>query len=665
MIATIYNVVPVQLSELKARIHDCPPIIVVEIVHYIGRTRSCDRLLASNPIPGWTRKQLEQGKMPGIRRAFVLIGVKKTSTLPELQAVWENVEDMRVWAESQGGSDETIAVITDENGDVGRDDVFDAVAEFCRLGTIDQLIVYFSGHGLVKGLSEYWLLSKACDDPGAAVNLSGSRELAQYGTIPHVVFLSDACRTPVSSLQAQPIAGGPIFPTVGVAPEVRFVDLFYGTALGAPSYEVRDAAKVAGDFRAVFTDGLLLALNGHRNEVLTRSDDGNYDAVYPVPLHKFLKRQVPEHLYDLGIRDRTQVPEAILQSQDSMCLSALPVDRDPVTSESSNAASSESSDFAEAARQEDGFAKQLVKQMLAEDRIEFIENLEVEIVRNVGRDEFRVGAIKKDKAEFVAEVNEGSSDFGPSSMPHSCGIKARGAKIVEVIASTGDAVVVDDGASVHFAGGQSAITNVLVVIESGHGVVVPVIRGFINAMTFAGDRLKQLSFIPDEESDFFFAYRERKQEIEQLRAVVAAMSRRGRFRLENGYENLARQMQIAKTIDPTLALYAAHAYRDQAERDRLMTMNRILSSTLDVTLFDVGLLATVPGEKFPGDRQAPLAPFAPLLSQTWASLQVYDYQWPPGLSEISKHTIMDSLWTVYSTDGVDLIRESINRGELS
>ena len=60
--------------------------------------------------------------------------------------------------------------------------------------------------------NEYWLLSGAPDDPQEAVKVASSVALARYCGIPHVVLVSDACRTAAESIQAQNVEGSSIFP---------------------------------------------------------------------------------------------------------------------------------------------------------------------------------------------------------------------------------------------------------------------------------------------------------------------------------------------------------------------------------------------------------------------------------------------------------------------
>src|SRR5688572_3895265 len=112
-----------------------------------------------------------------MQRGAILIGVSKTGSLPELQAVERGVHAMQQWAASQkdhGMNPEHVKVITDAKGPITASDITKVVRELVNLRVLDQLVVYFAGHGVNNGYSEYWLLSDAPDDPQAAINVDGS-----------------------------------------------------------------------------------------------------------------------------------------------------------------------------------------------------------------------------------------------------------------------------------------------------------------------------------------------------------------------------------------------------------------------------------------------------------------------------------------------------------
>jgi Caspase domain len=140
----------------------------------------------------------------GVKRAAVLIGVDHSGDLPVLADAAQGARRMETWAHGQGM--DPIEVLTDESGPVDIGAIKRAVQRIVDAGT-DQLIVYFAGHGVNIRYGEYWLLSDAPRDTQAAVNLAGSVVLAQYSSVPYVVFVSDACRSAAEGIRAQFVTG--------------------------------------------------------------------------------------------------------------------------------------------------------------------------------------------------------------------------------------------------------------------------------------------------------------------------------------------------------------------------------------------------------------------------------------------------------------------------
>jgi hypothetical protein len=83
--------------------------------------------------------------------------------------------------------------LTDDRQPVRAADIFKAVDNFVGLGTVQQLVVYFAGHGSVVGFGEFWLLSEAPRNPNEAVSFPETFELSRRCNIPNIVFISDAC----------------------------------------------------------------------------------------------------------------------------------------------------------------------------------------------------------------------------------------------------------------------------------------------------------------------------------------------------------------------------------------------------------------------------------------------------------------------------------------
>src|SRR5262252_762089 len=96
-------------------------------------------------------------------RAGVFIGVDQTGNLQRLNDAATGAKRMHEWAIQQGLADHTNArLITDLNGQkVYPDLIYDAIKEIIDGPGVDQLIVYFAGHGVNINRSEHWLLTDA------------------------------------------------------------------------------------------------------------------------------------------------------------------------------------------------------------------------------------------------------------------------------------------------------------------------------------------------------------------------------------------------------------------------------------------------------------------------------------------------------------------------
>jgi hypothetical protein len=187
---------------------------------------------------------------------------------------------MEEWAVAQGVS--SVDVFTDENGgavDVGA--VKTAIKTIVDSGTVEQLVIYFAGHGVNNGYREYWLLSDAPADTQAAVNVSASETLARYSGIPHVVFISDACRTAAQGIRAQAVGGSEVFLNEGGAGDLEQpVDQFFACTLGRAAHEIADPATTTKEYTALYTQTLLDALLGKRTDVLEWAAEGSDQVGY-------------------------------------------------------------------------------------------------------------------------------------------------------------------------------------------------------------------------------------------------------------------------------------------------------------------------------------------------------------------------------------------------
>lgn len=601
-----------------------------------------------------------------MNRAAVLIGVRKAHDLPMLQAVLEGVAGMHDWARSQGIPEDRIKTVTDENARVTPQDIKDAVAKLLQPGDLDQLIIYFAGHGVNVQYAEYWLLSDAIVDSDAAVNVKASEERARYSGVPHTVFISDACRTAAVGIQAQGILGSSIFLNPVASGPEKQVDLFFATLIGDPSLEIRDPHEAAQGFKAVYTDVLLEALLGQRPEVVEPEAGTGRNVVRPWPLKDFLARELPIRVYQLtsGSNPRSQQPDARITSRPVAWISAVPALTDRSTPPKfSVPAPADALKHAELTQMAIGRTELVTRSILETEntileaaltKIPFAESISpdnLDLFSNLNR-------------RYKADVRTLSEPFGPQHMETRCGFKIRGARLARLVGRNPSRVF-DDGTGAQAEVLEHDACTYLLELHNGAGVLMPAIGGFLASLTFDNDNLIDVAYEPSEYTDRWHSFQEKAVELRTLRSAIASATRLGTFRLQgDDAAILARRMQLAKGIDPSLALYAAHAYRDQGNRARLREMAQFLQEDLGFCLFDIALLNGQLNQQQDAAPWTGILPFLPMLSQTWSLLPAYDVKLPAGLTTISRHVMPSSLWTLLDANGVRQVFEVFPKGAL-
>lgn len=585
-----------------------------------------------------------------MKRAALLIGVDKTGGLPRLKDAARGARLMQTWAEGQGL--DAIHLFTDEQGPVTVDAIKRVVRTMTDAGNIGQLLVYFAGHGVNLDRKEVWLLSDAPDDPDAAINVGNSTALAATCGIGHVVFVSDACRTAPAGVVAQSVQGSSLFPNREA--DSTPVDQFYACQLGKPSHEVRDPQVTSGEFQAIYTHELVPALLGRQPQIVEWSGDGaaRRGHVHMRPLRDHLAGAVAARLDALQLQTRViQSPTANISSDPPAWISEL------------------KPQAVGAAGGPGGLGLGIARgrPAPARPRNKAPEDEAARLMRAAMQP---AGAAPTPApGALEAQAAQLSLPFGPFSHETQCGFKLRGAKAVQAFAN--DAHVdfntpwPGQDLRVHVRNGPAA--NVLLVLDSGAGVLLPAIPQFLCALSFDDDgELVDVAWEPsDNTGSRWDDYRDRAQEIRALRGIAAAAMSTGAFRLEGDDAlQVAQRMQLAKGVDPALGLYAAYAYHDQQRRDLIRQTADFMAGDLGAPLFDVALLARRLDQKKVGAAGTPavLGPL-PLLSQGWALLRAFEVTLPPALAGLAGHRL-PSQWTLFDPKGVERLRHAITQGAL-
>lgn len=261
-----------------------------------------------------------------------------------------------------------------------------------------------------------------------------------------------------------------------------------------------------------------------------------------------------------------------------------------------------------------------------------------------------------DATERIAEP------FGPLHHEIACGFKVRGARFAEVESSRAGAEILTDD-EVRVSRLESSGASIVLRFDDGTGVSLPAIPGFLTALTVEDGELVDVAYEPSENTERWRSFVGRAPEVRRLRAVAAAATRSGVFRLDddNALE-LAMQMQYAKMVDPGLAVYAAYAYQDLQRIDLIREMSGYLRHDLGARLFDVALLAReLDGETAGADPH--VLSFMPMLSQGWALLSAARVSLPRSVEGIQRF-LLPSVWTLLTPEGVDQLHDALRSGEV-
>lgn len=603
-----------------------------------------------------------------MQRALVAIGVDApASDFPRLRAAADGAKQIAAWGKTQGFD---VALLTDEDGNsVALGDVFTAVKKFVDARVYSQLVVYFSGHGiLVAADTEVWLLSGALSNPNDAVNVSGSVTAARTSGIPHVVFVSDACRSMPSQFRMGLVTPGLIFPPRQPQPRSQQteVDSFYATLPGDVALEV-GPTEAKNAFRGLLTSCMLDALQGMPPSIVERvkDSDGSRRVVASRPLKEHLVKAVPSAAAAVSVT-LNQMPDIRVES-------ALPkylADLSLLRPKRPQKAPAKAPPAAEADLKTLAYTFTKSWKQTLEPTFNGLGELEL-----AGNDDIR------QEVESIVEAGRRVSNEIQT------GFAVSGAKVHSVILSL-DArhrVWESEGATqinIDYWSDAWSLQRgkglALVRFADGTGVALSVLRRFVGSVVVDSGVVRTVNYAPSGEDDFRSPSAHVRR-IEERRAVVAVAARHGSFRLGKKSANrIADYLRRYKSYDPTLGLYAAYAYAQAGNDDEVLSVFGYMARDSAPVLFDVAMLAAQRARRGRySDRPAEwgaevlrkkdfkldFAPWLPVLTQGWMLMGRYGDAMPPVLREASRH-LLPGLWTTFAKEGMDLLEKSLKGARL-
>lgn len=566
-------------------------------------------------------------------RAALLIGVNRTGKLPKLADAVEGAKRMETWALAppQSMKREHVVLFTDEKNPVDIGEIRRSIRKLVDSATIDQLIVYFAGHGVNIRYNEYWLLSEAPEDPSAAVNVDGSVVLARRCGIPHVVFISDACRTAAEGMQAQGVTGGEIFPNDPVPGPEASVDIFFGTTLGRPALEIKHQDISSGAFEAIYTSTLLDAFRGKLPAALKVEEVQGHPVhvVRPRPLKACLFDELPKRLAELRLSTEvSQIPDARITSDDDAWLVRF---------------------------------GQLVEGRVTRSGVR-VEALQPDATDEVldaplGKALQDDGALARRPQTRGVALESYAAPVPISNFETRCGFSVQGATILEAISTDGSAEIVEpDRTRVHVAM-PGAASKVLLVFGDGSSALLPALHDQVALVKIdSDDGIVDVSYEPTGNSVRWPPFASSAEDLRGLRALAAAAARDNSLSIDKCLaDRLPARLRYGRHLDPSLALYMAYALHDAGLQDRLQELAAVVLADIGPVFLDLELLSRSP-------LQAPVLR-TPMLARGWSLLRAFGVRESPEIDSL-RRTLRQSLWTHFNDDGTRQLKHLISTRRL-
>ncbi|MBO3659323.1 caspase family protein [Acinetobacter haemolyticus] len=605
---------------------------------------------------------------------LIAVGVDKTGILHELKGAARGAKAIADWLERQNefGVNTIIHLITDQNEKIVKyQDIVEKTQQLIDDGGLDLLILYFSGHGIVKnGSDEQILLSEAYKYPNEAISIISTFGNSRYSNIKHVLIISDACRNsvdPYSTLGG--ITGSPAFSkknVVGVTPSK--VDIFYATEPSKTAKELRG--------EGFFTKILLEALYQCPKEICEKQTNSDKLVIKPWHLENYLNDQVPKRAY-LEMPSFEQVPDITTTSRDPLFLAyALQnktfknlkylrknISEDPFLKFDLNSynqilhiESNSSSNDTDSKNSPNGNEVPSIRKNIAFKEI--LGELSKWSVRNIPNGLLMEAGIYDEVTEYI-ELEQSTNNLINEYLQINTGYHIVGEDIESIICNSNHKIIKNEigiGENYIYIDGVTNLLNpsILVIFKSGTFIILPIFQNYIGTVHIKNGLTKSIS-LTLKKSKFHHLNFESFNNLSLRRACVAAFANNGKLGklAKEDQFDLAHFIRRDKRIDPTLGIYASYAYTLLGNQDGVNSIYDYFRSYQRDRLqekfhipFDIGFLANkkVNQKKF-------ITPFFPMMSLGWSLLDSYVYkeQLNPLILDLGKRRL-NAEWSTFSVE---------------
>lgn len=606
---------------------------------------------------------------------IISIGIDKADGLTPLGAAVSGAKEFALWGQSQGY---TTDLFVDETKRVTQSEIFDKISEIIVAKTFEQLIVFFSGHGILKSPSqEIWLLSNARNNPNESINLTGSIDNARTSGIPYIVFISDACRILPNELQFTG-NGSVIFPIVDDTDQDCAIDILYATRPGNPALEQNSKSNTKKF--GLFTQALLEILGGNYPDLIKANPNGDELVAYYNLDNLIVDRNYKSlpngnwHINSINSESSIKSVVAKKARDISITLKQNPDIRIQYQNPKPSLA-----EF------DDNIAKDIllsstnkIKEKASPERT-IIEGVQNKL--NTGLSRFETNnksfkAILQDMEEIPMDVYNVKSNLirnseiifdskGKGSFETQTGFTILGTSIKDVLTNS-PIEIFNEGNKIHVRiFPEKNQKTALIILKNGYSLPIAIIEGYIGTLIFEKNQLLTINYTPSRNSYKYHYFEENENRIGFVRSFVASAANEGfdysqtfqnEFN-ESGYidySNAGSYLRQEKSIDPSLGLYAAYAYRQEGKIKDIKSVYRFMAQESDNMIFDVAMLANKLSKELKR-----LAPFCPMIAIGWAYRHHFDEYLNQEISEAANY-LVPSLWTTFDKKGTEIIKTMFN-----
>ncbi|MDH3296496.1 MAG: caspase family protein, partial [Acidimicrobiia bacterium] len=428
------------------------------------------------------------------RRAALVIGVDKTGGgMPPLQSAAAGALEVAAWLRDEGYD---VVELTDAAGPLHASRVKEELKTLVTYpATLDQLVVYFSGHGIRTAKVDRWLFSDAPGDTSDAINLHGAMTAAQYSGIPTVVFVSDACRSVPDGMFGE-VTGIDAFPNLPVDTPSK-VDVVRGAGRNQEAYEAVIPAEYGGDdsVRSVLTYALRSAYLNPPPE-MTREIIVDGIEVTVVPnrrLEGYLQPRVDEILTGINV-NLIQNLEINIPSPDEVFIARAAVGPDGPS---------------------------------GPYRSGGLERSPRRTIMDFGADRYTSVIDRLPENEQEVSKRNPRHDL-LDHLESKCGFTVTGAEVDRVACTSGEngawAEILptsEPGSSIVRVWDVAPAVSTVIRLEDGRSTVIPALHGYIGHVSVDDDGVIAVSYVPVSDDWRYIEYQERASEIDRSRSMVA------------------------------------------------------------------------------------------------------------------------------------------------